>query len=57
MDHTLIVTKFKWFEDGYNKIRVASNSSDYRDKGLGTINKEYDKKAFFYVYRPIEYTK
>ncbi len=57
MDHSLIVTKFEWFDKGYNKIKVASNSSDYRDKGLGTINKEYNKKAFFYVYRPIKYTK
>ena len=57
MDHTLIVTKFQWWRRGYNKIRVASNSSDYKDKGLGTINEKYDKKAFFYVYRPIEYTK
>ena len=56
MDHTLIVTKINyWSERGYNKIRVASNSRDYKDRGLGDINEDYDKKALFYVYRPTNY--
>jgi len=57
MDHAFIVTLIYIHENGYNRIRVASNSIDYNNEGLGDKNKEYDKKALFYVYRPTAYIK
>ena len=57
MDHVLIVTDIEGWRYGYNEIRVASNTSDYPDKGLGDINEAYDKKATFHVFRPLAYVE
>jgi hypothetical protein len=57
MDHALIVTIIYSNIIGYDKIRVASNSEDYKDKSLGKINRDSNRKALFYVYRPTAYIK
>lgn len=53
MDHSYIVTNIQSWRSGYNEIRVTSNDNNYLNKGLGTINNEYDRKIEFHIYRPL----
>ena len=55
MEHAYIVTKIQRWRIGYNKIRVASNDNDYKDKGLGDVNSAYDNKIEFHIYRPYNF--
>ncbi len=51
----MIVTSYDYYTRfGYNKIEVTYQS--YNDsRRLGAINEEQNYKAFFYVYRPLNY--
>lgn len=55
MDHVMIVTEIQTSQAGYNKIRVASHTTDMANSGLGDINVLYRSRATFHVYRPTDY--
>jgi len=59
VDHVMIVTKvysslFSLYR-GYNRIRVTYQSNNTTDKGLEDINKQYNYRVSFFVYRPTDY--
>jgi len=59
VDHSMIVTRFDWFQPGYNKIRVTYQGRPgvvgVTDIGLGDVNELYKYQAIFSVYRPVDY--
>ena len=59
IDHVMIVTKFysSLFSlyRGYNRIRVTYQSENKTNRGLEDINKQYNYKVSFFVYRPTDY--
>jgi hypothetical protein len=62
MNHAMIVTAINTNYSGYNQIRLTyqgvPNIPDPKGRtnmGLGDINKQYNYKALFYVYRPVDY--
>jgi hypothetical protein len=59
IDHVMIVTKFYSSllssYRGYDRIRVTYQSYNVTDRGLEDINKQYNYKVSFFVYRPKDY--